>query len=348
MVDPLERPDTLGVRAAALTVPERLAAAADAARSADLPTLAAPPTAVVLVGAGSGRLVAEAVAAVVGPEFPVPMVVSSDGVVPSFIDDGALVLAISYHGDTDEVLTVARALPASVLVTVTAGGLLADVPADRTVRLVADVPVARAALAPLASAVLVVLERLGLVAPVGEAVAAATDQLRRRRELLQDPAGPGPTAATLARRVGSTFPLVYGAGALGAVAARWWAAQWNLNVRSAAFPARLPDLAHDQIAGWGLHGDVTRQVFTAVHVRHDHEDARDRRRFELVDELMREVVADTVVVSAAGEGRLAQVLDLCLVADLASLDAAARHGVDPGPVPAVADLAAAIRGGATS
>ncbi len=66
----------------------------------------------------------------------------------------------------------------------------------------------------------------------------------------------------LARRIGRTMPLVYGGGVLGEAAAWRWKGQFNENPKLAAFCNRVPELTHNEIAGWAVNGDVTRQVFT--------------------------------------------------------------------------------------
>ena len=86
--------------------------------------------------------------------------------------------------------------------------------------------------------------------------------------------------AALARQIGRTLPIVYGGGALGEVAAVRWKGQFNENAKVAAFANRVPELTHNEICGWGQHGDVTRQVFTLVLLRHDYEHPQVGRRFE--------------------------------------------------------------------
>jgi glucose/mannose-6-phosphate isomerase len=121
---------------------------------------------------------------------------------------------------------------------------------------------------------------------------------------------------------------------LGGVAAQRWKNQVNENAKAPAFAATSPELCHNEICGWGQHGDMTRQVFTLVELRHDEEHPQESRRFELVRDIMAEVVHDVVEVRAAGEGPLAQLFDLTLVGDFVSLHLAAQEGIDPGPVPA--------------
>ena len=47
-------------------------------------------------------------------------------------------------------------------------------------------------------------------------------------------------------------------------------------------------------------------------------------------------------MNAAGEGLLAQIFDLELLGQFVSLHAAVEQGVDPGPVPVVAEIASRV------
>ena len=152
------------------------------------------------------------------------------------------------------------------------------------------------------------------------------------------------TPAAIARRIGRTFPLLHGGGSIGATAAKRWKTQINENAKAPAFWAVQPELCHNEICGWGQHGDVTRQLITLVQLRHDAEHPQVSRRFELVDDLIREVVADVIEVRAEGDGDLAQLFDLILTGDFVSLWLAAQEGIDPGPVPVLTALKAELAG----
>jgi glucose/mannose-6-phosphate isomerase len=64
-----------------------------------------------------------------------------------------------------------------------------------------------------------------------------------------------------------------------------------------------------------------------------------------VRDIMAEVVHEVVEVRADGEGPLAQLLDLVLFGDYVSLHMAEQEGLDPGPIPVLMDLKAALAGG---
>ena len=114
--------------------------------------------------------------------------------------------------------------------------------------------------------------------------------------------------------------------------------QCNENAKLPAFANTYPELCHNELAGWGQGGDVTRQILHLVHFRHEFEHPQIARRMAWVAEVLDEVVAGATEVVAAGEGPLAQLFDLILIGDIASLDLAAAEGVDPGPIPILLEL----------
>ena len=332
--------DTLGMFEVTAGLPEQVGAAVDAAEELDGLPESEYVENVVVLGMGGSGLAGDVMVAVAGPFVPVPIVVVKSYDLPDFVGSGSLVFAISFSGNTEETVEAAgEAVNAGAsLVAVTGGGelgRLAEHWGAPVVPVPTTIPQPRAALGAMAIPPLVVLEDIGLFPGASQWVALAVDQLKYRRDRL---VLPGSAAEEVARRIGRTIPLVHGAQAVGAAAALRWRAQVNENAKSPAFSAVYPELCHNEIAGWGQHGDVTRQVLTLVNLRHDGEHPQVVRRFSFVSDVLREVVADIIEVRAEGEGDLAQLLDLVLVGDFVSLHLAAREGIDPGPVPVLEDL----------
>jgi glucose/mannose-6-phosphate isomerase len=342
----VDRVDTLGMWDVTFGLGDQLAVAAAAVADGigGLPELGAIDHLVVLGMGGSG-IAGDVLAAVAGPSSPVPISVVKDSVLPGFVGARSLVVALSFSGQTAETLagaTAALERGASV-VSVSAGGALATlVEHAGGVVLGVDgtIPMPRAALGALVAPVVAVAEDLGVLPGARAQVAAAVDQLRRRAPLLARPDNP---AAALARTIGRTWPLVYGAGALGGVAAVRWKNQVNENAKAPAFNHTVPEACHNELCGWGQHGDVTRQVLTLVELRHGFETADVPRRFALMDDQMLEVVSEICTVEAQGDGPLAQLFDLVLVGDVTSLHLAADAGVDPGPIPALDTMKAGLQ-----
>jgi glucose/mannose-6-phosphate isomerase len=285
---------------------------------------------------GGSAVAGDILVAAASPFLPVPALSLRSYNVPAFVGEGSLVFAVSFSGDTEETLEAVTeaALAGARVVAVTTGGELArlaeswEVP---VVRIPPGIPQPRAALGALAIPALAVLEDIGLFPGASAWVHAAIEQLKVRRDQLLKP---GNRAETLARAIGRTIPVLYGGGGVGSVAAYRWKTSMNENAKVPAFWNTQSELCHNEVSGWGQHGDVTRQVMTLVGLRHDFEHPQVMHRFELTYRLLDEVVAGIEEVAAEGEGELAQLLDLILVGDVTSIQLAMQEGVDPGPIPA--------------
>ena len=329
--------DTQGMLEAASSLPEQVATALATERDYENLPARDEVENVVVLGMGGSGTAGEVLMATAGPFLPVPVLVFRSYHVPAFVGEGSLVFALSFSGDTEETVEAATeaALQGARVVAVTAGGELARL-ARAWGAPVIDVPLSipqpRAAIGALAVPPMLVLEDIGLFPGASHWVEAAVEQLAaRRNELVR----PGSLAHELARRIGRTIPLLHGGGGLGAVAAHRWKNQMNENAKVPAFFNAQPELCHNEVAGWGQHGDLTRQTMTLIGLRHDFEHPQVMHRFELTYRLLDEVVAGIQEVRAEGDGELAQLLDLVMVGDFTSIYLALEAGVDPGPIPAI-------------
>lgn len=345
MTADLHHLDSLDMLGAALGLPSQVEQAA--ALASEVPGLPSAEgiSSVLVVGTGTESIAGDIVGALAAPVAGVPVVVHRDYGCPAWVGPDTLVLAMSFSGEADETIEAATAAAGAGarLVVMTSGGTLAGL-ADQwgapLVRLDTTTGARRSGIGAATVCPLVVLERLGLVSGLRAQVDLAVEQLRRRADQLTAPRS---EAVRVAHRIGRTMPLFYGGSAMGGAAAARWKSAFNQNPKMPAWANRIPELTHDEVAGWGVNGDVTRQVLTMVMLRHDHEHPRVARRFGAVAEVCEEVVGDIVTVEARGEGPLAQFLDLTLVGDVASVRLALELGVDPGPVPTRHDLEARVR-----
>ena len=335
--------DSVGMFDLAAALPEQVAAAA--VLDADLEGLPEHEDIehVVVLGMGGSGIAGDVVRAVAAPFMSVPLTIVKGYEPPSYVNENTLCFAVSFSGGTEETLEAAQAAAAAGarMVALSNGGPLAELAAawDSPHIVLPDIPMPRAGIGAVSIPPLLVLERVGLFPGASQYVADAVDQLRRRRdELVID----GSVAHRLAAAIGRTFPLAYGGEALGEVAAYRFKCQVNENAKVPAFWATVPEMCHNEICGWGQHGDVTRQVMTVVGFRHDFEHPQVARRFELTQPVLDEVVHDVLEVRASGDGALAQLLDLVIQGDFASLHMAVDAGVDPGPIPVLDDLKAAL------
>jgi glucose/mannose-6-phosphate isomerase len=299
---------------------------------------------------GSG--IAGDVLRAVGSSLPFPVVVLKQLRTPAFIGPRTLVFAVSYSGNTEETLSMTTgALDAGApVVAVTAGGALGELATARGAIRVPCPPglgLPRAAIGALVAPLFMALFHMNAL-PEGHALLMeAQAQLKRRRDQCEPAVtGAANPARELARRIGTSVPLIYGGGAIGAVAAYRWKCDINENAKTPAFWAAYPELDHNEICQWGQHGDVTRQLLTLVSLRHGSEHARLSVAIDRTTELIEEALLQVLEVNAEGVGRLAQLLDLMYLGDWVSCYLALDHDVDPGPIDAITQLKAALAGAA--
>jgi glucose/mannose-6-phosphate isomerase len=342
--------DSLGFGDGLSALPEQLAAAHEVAGK--VPGSALPDAGsfdrIVTLGMGGSGIAGNVLQAVGTATLPVPVTVLKHYRTPEFVNERTLAFALSYSGDTEETVEMARGALAAgaTLIAISRGGELARVAEESGSLHIAcpdDILMPRLALGALVAPLVVVLFRMGMLPEAHAGLLRAQQQLAHRREQCK-PAVDGDRnpARELARKIGRTIPIIYGSGGLGAVAAMRWKQSVNENAKAPAFWNEYPELDHNEVCGWGQHGDVTRQVFTLVELRHGLEHPRLEQRAAATRELIEEALVQILTVEAEGEGRLAQLLDLAYVGDWTSYYLALDNDVDPGPIDAIMQLKASL------
>jgi glucose/mannose-6-phosphate isomerase len=342
--------DSLQFGEALAAMPEQLAAAHEAAGGVDAALLpdAGDFDHIVTLGMGGSGIAGNMVQAVGTATLPVPLTVLKHYRTPAFVGPRTLAFALSYSGDTEETLEMARGALASGarLITISNGGELARL-AEESGSLHIPCPdgvvMPRLALGALLAPLGGVVFRMGMMPEAHAGLLRAQQQLARRRDQCRPTADPARNPAReLARRIGRTIPVIYGSGGLGGVAALRWKQSVNENAKAPAYWNEYPELDHNEVCGWGQHGDVTRQIFTLVQLRHGLEHPRLEQRAVATRDLIEEALCQVLTVDAEGEGRLAQLLDLAHLGDWTAYYLALDNDVDPGPIDAIMQLKAAI------
>lgn len=327
--------DTDGMFALAAGFPEQVEKAFDDSRSISGLPQREEISNVVVIGMGGSGIAGDVLQAVASPVLPVPVTVVKHYECPHFVDESSLVFAVSGSGNTEETIEAATdaALAGAKMVVVTGGGELGRLAEAWHAPLIGvpDVPWPRAAFGGMAVPLVAALWRMGLVPGFDVQLERAIEQLKWRRDQLTSQADGSP-AAELARRIGSSVPLLHGGGAIGTVAALRWKSQVNENAKRLAFMSTQPELCHNEVCGWTDAPKASAEHLVLVALRHDGEHPQVGRRFDITAELARPYVSDVLEVRAQGEGDLAQLLDLCYFGDYVSLWLAGFAGVDPGPI----------------
>ena len=121
-----------------------------------------------------------------------------------------------------------------------------------------------------------------------------------------------------------------------------WKQSVNENAKAPAFWNEYPELDHNEVCGWGQHGDVTRQVFTLIELRHGLEHPRLERRGGGDARADRGGPEPGAHRRGRGGGAPGPAARPDHLGDWTSYYLALDNDVDPGPIDAIMQLKAAI------
>jgi glucose/mannose-6-phosphate isomerase len=323
--------DTENLLEDVLAIPEHLRDAVWKVESVNLDPWDSPGG-MIVAGMGGSAIGGELARAALGDTASRPILTSRAYGLPAWTTPDVTVLCMSYSGDTEETLAAyeaAGALGARRVVGTTGGRLAAQARRDG----VPVIPIAggfqpRAAVAYMFVAALEVAALCGAAPRVSSEVDVAAEHLESCVIEWGPEAASDSTAKRLAMGIHDTIPVIAGAGATVPIAYRW-KTQINENVKVPAFAHELPELDHNEIAGW--EGAPALGRFSTVFLEDADLHPRVRERIDLTERLIADR-AKTFRVQAVGRTAVERVMSLVLLGDLVSLYLAVLRGVDPTPV----------------
>jgi len=301
------------------------------------------PAGLVVAGMGGSAIGGALARAALGDHASRPIFVTRAYGLPPWTTPETMVLCASYSGNTEETLACyesAGALGAKRTV-VTTGGRLAEMARADGVPVI-PLPGGfqpRAAVAYMTVAALEVAALCG----AGPRLTSEIDVTASHTEQLVAEWGPDAPEDSLAKEVArgllGTAPVIAGAGLTTPIAYRW-KSQINENAKLPSFAHELPELDHNEIAGWQGARDVGR--FSAVFLDDSDAHPRVKARMDLTERLIVANAAASFRLETRGQTTIERVISLVLLGDLVSIYLAALRGVDPGPVPAIEELKDAL------
>jgi len=288
------------------------------------------PGPIVLLGMGGSAMAATI--GMLAADGRAPMIVHRGYDLPAWAaGSGALVVAVSYSGNTEEVLSGVEAAFAAGLdvATIASGGQLAQIASDRGLPYL-EVPGGLQPCAGVgyqAAAVVATLAAAGRITAPDAVLSETADVLDR---LLGDGDGAAVVLGRqLADALGSRTAVIYGGLGVGSTAAYRWKTQINENAKRPAFAGVVPEMNHNELEGWKAE---TSGSFGIVYLRDEHDHPRIARRLDLLDTVLAGSVTRIGEVRSVGTGPLARFFSLAIVGDVASIAVAGADRVDPTPV----------------
>jgi glucose/mannose-6-phosphate isomerase len=144
-------------------------------------------------------------------------------------------------------------------------------------------------------------------------------------------------AKRIALALDGRLAVVYcGVGPPEAAALRW-RTQINENAKALCHTAAVPELDHNEVVGWSGPDDLVK-TSTVVFLREGDEDPGTRRRLAATREWLDRRGVTTLEARGEGESPLERLWWLCHLGDWVSVYLGALRGVDPTPVTAIDEL----------
>lgn len=296
---------------------------------------------VLVLGMGGSAMGGDLAAGLLHDILSVPLSVHRGYGLPAWVDPHTLVIASSYSGNTEEVLSgfqaaLRRGVP---LVALTTGGQLGETAESRRVPVLRfEYPSQpRAALGYSFTLILGILWKVGLMGDLSAEVNRSAEFLRRARRAwepeVQTQDNP---AKQLALDWEGRFPVLFAAEHLSPVARRW-TTQLNENSKQWAMWAEIPELNHNVIVGLP-HPQAWIPGIRVLSLKSPNYHSRVKARFQITGRLLEQAGIGHREIETQGENRLEELLWATLLGDYVSLYLSVLNEEDPTPVSSISLL----------
>jgi glucose/mannose-6-phosphate isomerase len=323
-------------------LPQQCRDAWEQAQRFELPTKADAIRQAVVAGMGGSAIGGALVQALAAPECRVPIMVLRDYNLPAYAQGAeTLVIGASYSGNTEETLSAfAQAHERGCqLIATTTGGRIAELARDYGAPTL-HIPYKsqpRAAVGYAFVSLVAIACRLRLLSDKAGDLDEAVRVMQARQPVIHadNPVVRNP-AKRLAGQLVQRIPVVYGAGYLAPVARRW-KTQFNENAKAWSHFEVMPELDHNAVSGISFPRELMTKV-AVIQLTSALDHPQVQRRHDITREIMMQQGIAVDVIKGRGESALAQMLTALHFGDYTSYYLAMCYGVDPTPVPSIAQL----------
>ncbi len=293
------------------------------------------PRHVIIAGMGGSAIGGEILQDWLRDEFPLPIEVCKDYTLPAYANEKTLVFAVSYSGNTEETLSafLAAVKRKCMTVSITSGGHLLNFSEKLQiphVKIPSGLP-PRVAIPYVLLPLPILIERMGIPINIEKEIKEAIQVLKKvSEENAPQTSTEKNSAKKLALELVETIPVVYGFRQYRAIARRL-KTQFNENSKVPSKHDFFPELSHNEVVGWEAPEALTKR-FSIILIRDGAEPLEIRQRIEITKSLALHKARKVSEIYAVGEGKLAKMLSVVHIGDLASIYLAILRNTDPTPI----------------
>lgn len=261
---------------------------------------------------------------------------------PSILGADTLAVIVSYSGNTEETLSSlndAVYLGCRILVVTSGGKLLEEARGFRWPTILVPAGLQpRAALGYLSLPQSVVMEKMGFVQGFVKVAHESIEYLNEKKDEWGrlNPVSRN-FAKQLAMRLQGKIPVIYGTDGILAVAAYRWKCQFNENAKTPAFYNVVPEMDHNEIAGWHGLDDFTRQV-ELVFLAEEEDEPALSRKVEVTAQILQHRVGGVTMIHVGGRTRTEKLFSSMYLGDFVTTYLALLNGINPVPVEVIEEL----------
>lgn len=302
---------------------------------------------IVLAGMGGSAIAGDMAATLMDEELDLPAHVVRGYRLPRWVGEDTLVMCLSYSGDTEETLSCfEEALERNAIVAgITSGGELERRLLEGNhdvVKITSGYP-PRAALGYLCIPLIYFVRRIGLIGGnIDAQLQGAVSRLKEVRELFSRAHEDNP-AYRISRMIHRSIPVIYGSAGITEAAALRWRGQLEENGKVVAFHHVLPEMNHNEIAGYDNNPDLLGHM-CVLWLLEGNGHGRIGQRQKLTSQIIGSRVNHQVEIEAEGANRVERLFYLINLGDWVSFWVAMHHGTDPTPVDKIDQLKRSLSG----
>jgi glucose/mannose-6-phosphate isomerase len=309
-----------------LKLPEQLIEGMESGNRVDIPYFR--PENIVVCGMGGSAIAGDIVESWLSERLHIPFITNRNYHIPSFVSENTLVLAISYSGNTYEVINMVEEAmeKGAKVIGISSGGKLREMLEDDYYFI--DIPSgmqSRAALGYLVASMGSVMKSLNIYDPDVEILAISAHLKALREKLAPSRNYEDNEAKKIAYKLFGTTPVIYSYGSYVSAANRWHT-QINENSKVLSFYGELTEMNHNEMVGWASSVDG----FSAVFLRGNESELLSKV-VDFTKNVIEKNGGRTVDVWAEGEGSLERMFSLIYKGDFVSYYLAMLKGIDPTP-----------------
>ncbi|MEE8479318.1 MAG: bifunctional phosphoglucose/phosphomannose isomerase [Candidatus Neomarinimicrobiota bacterium] len=290
---------------------------------------------IVVAGMGGSAIGGNVTKTLVHQELKIPLYVNRNYTLPNWVSEKTLVLCSSYSGDTEESLSAYEdALEKGALICgISTGGQLSEKIQTKGFDLI-TIPGGlqpRAALAYSFVPMLYLLKKIGLISnSLIVDLSNSITSLKKTRDMYSvgDTSNP---IFKMAKDIYGMIPIIYGITDTTGVVALRWKAQLCENSKMLAYHNEIPEMNHNEIAGWGNNPDLLSEM-SVIWLKDKNDNERVRKRQDITKTLLNDIGIMQHEVSAEGENNIERLLYLINYGDWLSYWCAILHNTDPSTI----------------